>query len=166
MTEEQLIKRPIKYELYKTKGAFQFKLVPAYTIKDKKTNKPKEKGYVFIDAAPATGERQYGFQDDSKKITFALGVADIGLILAGFKAGKFNLVHDPQAQTENQGKITKQLSMWKGNNDNDGLPTYFIKITESSNGVKKEVSIPLKTAETEILLRLLSAAISKILYWD
>jgi hypothetical protein len=166
MSDEKTVKRVLKYEIYKTKGAFQFKLAPAWTIRDRQSGNLRDKGCIFIDAAPSVGERKYGFKDDTKKITFALGVTDIGQILTGFKLGKFNLVHDPGAQTEKRGQIVKQFSMWKGNNDDDGLPTFFIKLTQESGGQKKEVSIPLKAYEVRILNELLAAAIPRILYWN
>jgi hypothetical protein len=165
MSDKQ-VKRVQKYEIYKTSGAFQFKLAPAYTIMDKSTGELKPKGCVFIDAAPAEAGRKYGFKDSDKKITFALSEVDIGQMLVGFKQGSFKLLHDPGAKTERQGSIIKTLSLAKGNLDNDGLPTFFLQLNEKKGEATKEVKIPLKAYEARILMELLAIAIPKILYWN
>jgi len=162
------MERPIKYEIHKTKGAFQFKVAPAYSLKDKETGEYRPKGCVFVEAAPSTGERQYGFKE-GKKVVIALGIDDISEILVGFKIGTFNITHDPNIQNNNRGLRVKRLSLWKGKQtDNNGLPTYFIKLEqlEKGNSEALNVMIPLTCQEIKVLSILLESSIPRILGWN
>jgi hypothetical protein len=139
LEEKEKIQRPLQYAIYKGKGAFQFQLGKAYSGK-------REKGAVFIDAAPSKGKRSY---DWDNKITFALDAGDIGQALTGFKKGKFKLIHDPHAQTEKQGAIMKVLTLAPGNEG-----TYYLKLTEKKGDELKEANVSLQPHEARVTCEL------------
>lgn len=150
------VKRPLTYKIYKgmggSQGCFQFNLAPAYT------SKKKDEGAVFIEAAPAVGKNKY---DWDNKIIFALSANDIGMFLSGFKQGKFEIYHDPDAQTERRGSRAKKLSLASG----EQAGTFFLSLTEKSGDTRKEARISLQPQEARILNNLLESALPRILGW-
>lgn len=152
---DERIKRPLTYKIYKGMGGefgcFQFNLTPAYT------SRKKDEGAVFIEAAPAIGKNQY---DWDNKIIFALGANDIGTFLTGLKQGKFELFHDPDAQTERRGSRAKKLTLSSGNNG-----TFFLSLQEKQGDARKQTNIPLQPHEARILNNLLEFALPRVLGW-
>lgn len=149
-------KRPLAYRIYKgmggKQGCFQFNLVPAY----KGTR--KDEGAVFIDAAPAIDKNTYDWKN---KIIFALSVTDIGMVLTGFRQGKFDIYHDPDAQTDKRNTRGKRLSLESGE-----IPgTFFLRLTEKAGENTKKVNISLQSHEACILMGLLEDAMPKMLGW-
>jgi hypothetical protein len=168
LEEKEYRKRPLKYEIYKKQGAFQFRLLPAYARGSNRDN-----GCIFIECSKAVGERQYEFQ--SKKITFALSEKDIGLFLSGLKGlrqsgDSFSLVHDPNAQTDKKGTTVKTFRITRGNNSRlrgfEKMPTFFISMTQKTQEELYKVKIPVEPSEMRVIQELLASSLTKILSWE
>jgi hypothetical protein len=154
-TKEKKAQRPITYKIYKgmggNQGCFQFSLSLAYSGK-------RDEGAVFIEAAPTVGKNKY---DWDNKIIFALSANDIGVILTGFRQGKFDIYHDPDAQTNRRNTRGKRLSLESGQQ----AGTFFLRLTEKAGEDTKKVNISLQAHEARILLNLLERALPKVLGW-
>ena len=100
----------IQYSIYKGMGknsnfgAIQFNL--------KKAEEERE-GVIFVNACSSTGVNIYDWEN---KFTFALGIADLGKILAFFvtagENGQLSLVHDPNMKKEGAGEIIKSMNFF------------------------------------------------------
>jgi hypothetical protein len=154
--EAQRAKRPLTYKIYKgmggKQGCFQFSLSPAYA------GKRKDEGAVFIEAAPTIGPNKY---DWDNKIIFALSATDIGAVLTGFRQGKFDIYHDPDAQTDRRGTRGKRLSLQSG----EMAGTFFLRLSEKAGEETKQTNISLQPHEARIILNLLEEALPKVLGW-
>ena len=157
MTEEEKVKRPLTYKIYKgmggRSGCFQFSLAPAYS------GRRKPEGAVFVEAAQTVGPNKY---DWDNKITFALGANDIGNVLTGFNMGKFDIYHDPDAGTPQKGTRPKRLAMESG----EVQGTFFLRLSEKRGDVFYNVSVPLAPHEARTLVTLLTAALPRIMGWN
>ncbi len=155
-TERDRAQRPLTYKIYKgmggKQGCFQFSLAKAYT------GKRKDEGAVFIEAASTIGRNEY---DWNNKIIFALSATDIGAVLTGFRQGKFDIYHDPDAQTDRKGTRGKRLSLQSG----EQAGTFFLALSEKAGEENKRVNISLQPQEARILLNLLEAALPMVLGW-
>jgi hypothetical protein len=154
--EEARAKRPLTYKIYKgmggKQGCFQFSLSSAYS------GKRKDEGAVFIEAAPTIGPNKY---DWDNKVIFALSASDIGAVLTGFRQGKFDIYHDPDAQTDRKGTRGKRLSLESGKTPG----TFFLRLSEKAGEDTKQTNISLQPNEARILLNLLEEALPKVLGW-
>jgi hypothetical protein len=154
--DEARLQRPLTYKIYKgmggKQGCFQFSLSKAYT------GRRKDEGAVFIEAAPTTGPNQY---DWDNKIIFALSATDIGAILTGFNQGKFDIYHDPDAQTAQKNTRGKRLSLESGQQ----VGTFFLRLTEKAGEENKKVNISLQPHEARIIMNLLTEALPQVLGW-
>lgn len=146
LEEAKPVNPPKKYVIYKKAAAFQFQL-----------GFGKKGGAVFLEAANAKAERQYDWEN---KIIFALGIKDIGMLLAGFKQGQAKIFHDPGAQTESQGTIAKTLALAAGRHT-----TYFLTLTEKQGEEEKQAKVSLTADEARVLCELLAYSLPKLLGW-
>jgi hypothetical protein len=149
----------MNYAIYKKQGAIQFDLGEPRITEDK-----WREGVVFINIASATGERQY---DWNSKIVFALSVDDVGKLLHFFiTAGEndsLNLVHDPNKNSTDEGKIVKSMNVWTREGSLGGvMMTLTSKMGEDS--IKHKVG--LSGHEVVVLKALFEHAIPKLLAWD
>jgi len=155
--------RPATYAVYKGKGAMQFNLKPAQLPREVAEGKipVMEEGKIFIEAANATGARQY---DWSKKATIALNVNDIGKLLQGFKDGEANLLHAKFAGTERAKEHYSSLKLALGQDGKSYLWSFTIK-NQSEPEKNTHVSLFTDLAETRVINNLFEASISKLLGW-
>ena len=154
--DKKLARRSLTYRIYKgmggKQGCFQFSLTPAY-----KGNR-KDEGAVFIEAAPTIGKNEYDWKN---KVIFALSANDIGAVLTGFRQGKFDIYHDPDAQTGKQNTRGKRLSLESGE-----IPgTFYLRLTQKTGENTKKINISLQPHEARILLNLLERALPRVLGW-
>lgn len=137
------------YAIYKGKGALQVSLIPpTYTIRqirNEETAFISKNGSVLFEVAPGVGKKEWDWE---KKITFALGLPDIGTILA---SDEVSLLHD------NNGTI-KKLYLKPGNIQG----TYMLTLAIG----KDTVTVPLSEAEMVVLAELLKAAIPTLVGWN
>lgn len=173
--------RPIKYAVYKGTGgkwgAVQFSLSPPVYVcqvcshrnydlpEHKNTVNPCDgqfeirAGAVFADVANATGPNLY---DWDHKTIFALSINDLGKVLAALKSGTAcKLLHDPGAQTEKAGLITKTLAFTELTEKG----FLFNMYEKNKSGEEKKFTIPFTVDEVAILGTLVSSAIPSILGW-
>jgi len=138
------------YPVYKSLGAAQFSLMPP---------KGNDKGYleregaILLEVAPGDGNKdnpQWDWSKD-KKITFAIGLPDIAIILDQTKESP-RIVHD------NKG-VLKTLEFKAGTGKYEG--TYMMCLSEG----QKKVTVPFSNGEYQILIRLLVAAAPTLIHW-
>jgi Whirly transcription factor len=174
--------RPMKYAIYKGVGgkfgAVQFSLMKpnvfCFSCKEKYydtlfiCNKcggssevlEKREGAVFVEVAPTVGPNLY---DWDKKIIFALSVVDIGKLVNKLRAGQeVKLLHDPGAQTEKAGQVTKTLSFTAPTEKG----SLFSIQEKNKSGEPKSYNVPLSPEEMTIIGTLLVAAIPVCLAWN
>ncbi|MBN2569978.1 MAG: hypothetical protein JXB42_11165 [Deltaproteobacteria bacterium] len=152
------MKRLPQFKVYKKAGAMQFSLVPAYD--NEKDKFRRAKGFVMLEMANATGQKQRGLPACSwdEKITMKLNDKDLADFLTALKIGKGEIVHDPNAgNADNEGRNGyKILSINKG-------PTsgYFINISYQGKTIKSS----LDDNEASRLRLLFMSAIPQIYGW-
>jgi hypothetical protein len=172
--------RPIKYAIYKGMGgkfgAVQFSLAAPvfvcevckhrnYMVPEHDGNStcsgdmPVREGAVFVDVANTTAPNIYDWEH---KTIFAMSVTDMGKILSGLRAGtEVKLLHDPGAQTEKQGQVTKTLSF--GAQTDRGC--LFNMYEKNKSGEEKKFMIPLTPDEVTVIGTLIARAIPLVLAW-
>lgn len=174
--------RPIKYSIYKgvnsKYGCVQFSIMKPHLVCLKCKSKTftgnisncsgkcdgqieTREGAVFIDVANAVGPNVY---DWDKKTIFALSVVDMGKIVSGLRLGDaVKLLHDPGAQSEKAGQVTKTLNFTAPTNKGS-----LFSIQEKVKGSEeiKNFSVPLSPDEVTVIGTLLSTAISVCLSWN
>lgn len=176
--------RPIKYAVYKgikgSYGAVQFSLSPPVYVCNQCNHRNYQfpdgpqhnsnpatcngqfelrEGAVFVDIANATGPNLYDWEH---KTIFALSVNDLGKVLAALKAGiECKLLHDPGAQTEKAGLVTKTMSFTALTEK--GFMFYMYE--KNKSGEEKKFMIPFTVDEVAILGTLITSAIPSVLGW-
>ena len=116
-----------------------------------------EKGALFVDAAPQSGERQFDWE---AKITMKWGLADIGSALAVLQG------RQPQAKLfhkTDKASSTFELSL----RDDPERAPYMLAISRQETADKslRKVAIPMTHAEAAILETLLRISVTRILAW-
>ncbi len=140
------------YTIYKSAGAAQFSLMPP---------RGNEKGYVdregaiLLEAAPGDGNKDDPKWDWSKKISFAIGLPDIALMMDQTK-DQIRVIHD------NKGTL-KTLEFRAGKDQWEG--TFTMYLTEGPKDNRKEVRVPISNGEYQVLMRLLVAAAPMLINW-
>mmetsp|Transcript_16164 Transcript_16164/g.35006 ORF Transcript_16164/g.35006 Transcript_16164/m.35006 type:complete len:247 (-) Transcript_16164:850-1590(-) len=155
------------YGIYKGKGCMRVKLIPPtwqQSAKSAAALSVAKEGALLLEFASvkqgadqpaAYGARQYNW--DNGKVVIALKVTEIGSILAGDQ--KVEIYHDPKKGGSGAGTISKRLSLLT-NADGSKL----ITVTQSDkSGAKTSISVPVSTAEFEVLRTLGQFAIPKLL---
>lgn len=137
------------FEIYKSLGAAQISL---------KTPQRDERGWVtrdgciFITVAPGVDKQQW---DWTKKITFALGINDICLMMGSPEAPP-KLIHDLNG-------TLKTLFFKPGVDKYEG--TFMLQISQSGTDEKLQISVPFTAGEYAVLLKLIGAAVPMIVGW-
>ena len=140
------------YPIYKSAGAAQFSLMPP---------RPNEKGYldregaVLLEAAPGDGNKDDPKWDWSKKISFAIGLPDIAILLDQTKPAP-RIVHDNKGTLKTL-ELKPGVGQWEG--------TFTMYLTEGAKDNRKEVRVPLSNGEFQVLVRLLVAAAPLLINW-
>lgn len=142
-------KRSGEFALFKGKGAFKAKVIlPKYSEK----GFVAKDGAIILDIAPTDGKSDLGLPnvDWSKKVTFALGVPDITILL---DAEAPKMIHKI-------GDVTKTLVFKPGVEKYEG--TYMCNITDGTNSV----SVPFSGGEFNLFKRLCLDQVSRLIGWD
>lgn len=153
---ETVTRKPGIYPVYKKSAAAQISLInPQFNDK----GWLEKSGAIFIEAAPAIGKDEhdnitYGWKDQTKKVSFSLGVNDLSLLFDNFEK---SIVH------EYQGKI-KSLTFKAGEGKYEGTYMMNIQVTESKDE-KRFVTVPFTAGETRYFTELMKVATHKILGW-
>jgi hypothetical protein len=116
-----------------------------------------DKGAMFLDAAPQSGEKQFDWEN---KIIMKWGLSDIGVVLALLqnRTADAKLFHKTEKATS-----TFELTL---RNEPDRAP-YMLSISRQETADKslRKVSIPMTQPEAAILEVALRIATSRIIGW-
>ena len=116
---------------------------------DKKMHFIEKHGWIMIQMAMGDN-KEY---DWSEKLTFALSLADLPHIYKSFidyrskKGFNLSLVHDPNAGTDQKGKLVKTLRIQEGQN----AGTFALTINYKSDGQDKRAFHYLNLGELKML---------------
>lgn len=127
-------------------------------------------GSIFIEMAPTTAPNVYNWD---KKIMFSLSIKDAGQLLLAMKRGEsVTLTHDPQAGTQNKGKIVKKLNYYVKDVKQGALLSLEESRKQANEGDeakegngKKNYMVPLTADEVLVLASLLQAYLPFMLSW-
>lgn len=143
------------FKVYKSKGAAQFNIIgPQWNSK----GFIEREGCVFMEVAPGDGNKDNPTWDwaKEKKIVFALGLADIAMMLDTTK-GKIDIVHEKDG-------LIKKISIVEGQDRYQG--TYMLQVNEGNpKEGGKSVMVPFSNGEFNLLMRLLGAAAPLLINW-
>lgn len=139
---------PTSYNIYKKSAAAQFTLLPPRRDDNGRIQKT---GAVLLEVAPSQGEKSYDWKN--KKITFAFGINDLTQFFDDPSSSRWgSFYHD------NDG-VGKKLTFSQGEGKYAG--TYMMSLSSGED----RVSVPISAGEFQVLGRLFTAALPKILGW-
>lgn len=139
---------PTSYNIYKKSAAAQFTLLPPRMDENERIQKT---GAVLLEMAPSQGEKSYDWKN--RKITFAFGINDLTQFFDDPSTPKWgNFYHD------NDG-AGKKLTFTHGEGKYTG--TYMMSLSSGNN----KISVPLSAGEFQVLGRLFTSALPKMLGW-
>jgi len=139
------------FQIHKGKGALQAKLfLPKYNDKGFYA----KEGAVYIEMAPGIGTKEAPAWDWTKKLNFAIGMADIAILIDDSK--KPRLLHDT-------GQEIKVLEFIPGKEQYEG--TYMVNLTSTKGETKQTISVSFTAGEYDIFMTLIKAAVPYIVGW-
>lgn len=139
---------PTSFNIYKRSAAAQFTLLPPRCDEN---NRIQKTGAVLLEMAPSQGEKSYDWKN--KKISFAFGVSDLTQFFDDPSSEKWgSFYHD------NDGK-GKKLKISHGEGRYEG--TFMMSLSSGED----RISISLTAGEFQVLGRLFTAALPKMLGW-
>lgn len=186
---------PSKFVVYKKNSAVQFQLQPFHLTNGKlrdfegrldegsdpgfaftkdeegrvrlKDGWSEREGAIFMDMAPAKGERVY---DWDQKIVFALSVTDASKLLYAIEAGvevvdKSSIFHDPGAGTDRKGQVSKSLSMTSPKGYLAPGGGCLLNLKQKAGEKTLSHSVGLLPSEVVALRELLRSSIPQMLGW-
>ena len=139
---------PASFNIYKKSAAAQFTLLPPRRDDNGRVNKT---GAVLLEMAPSQGEKSY---DWKSKITFAFGINDLTQFFNDPSSPRWgSFYHD------NDG-TGKKLAISPGEGKYAG--TFMMSLSSGDS----RVSVSLSSGEFQVLGRLFTAALPKMLGWS
>ena len=139
---------PTSFNIYKKAAAAQFTLLPPRRDDNGRIQKT---GAILLEMSPSQGEKSYDWR--GQKLTFAFGISDLVNFFDDPSSPKWgSLYHD------NDGVGTK-LSITPGEGKYVG--TYMLSLSSGD----QRVSVSLSGGEFQVLGRLFTAALPKMLGW-
>lgn len=139
---------PASFNIYKKSAAAQFTLLPPRRDDNGRVNKT---GAVLLEMAPSQGEKSY---DWKSKITFAFGINDLTQFFNDPSSPRWgSFYHD------NDG-TGKKLTLSPGEGKYAG--TFMMSLSSGDS----RVSVSLSSGEFQVLGRLFTAALPKMLGWS
>ena len=139
---------PTSFNIYKKSAAAQFTLLPPRVDEN---NRIKKTGAVLLEMAPFQGEKSYDWKNS--KITFAFGINDITQFFDDPSSSKWGSFFH-----QNDGS-NKKLQISHGEGRYEG--TFMMSLSSGEN----RVSVSLSAGEFQVLGRLFTAALPKMLGW-
>ena len=137
------------FNVYKKTSAAQFTLLPPRRDDNGRISKS---GAILLEMAPSVGDKSYDWKN--KKLTFAFGMNDLT-----------QFFDDPHSQKwgsffhQNDGK-NKKLQITHGQGRYEG--TFMLSLSSGED----RITISLSGGEFQVLSRLFSAALPKMLGWS
>jgi hypothetical protein len=139
---------PTSFNIYKRSAAAQFTLLPP---RGDENNRIQKTGAILLEVAPSQGEKSYDWKN--KKLTFAFGISDLTQFFDDPSSPKWgSFYHD------NDG-TGKKLSIQHGEGKYEG--TFMLSLSVG----EERISISLTGGEFQVLGRLFTAALPKMLGW-
>lgn len=139
---------PTSFNVYKKSAAAQFTLLPPRRDDNGRIQKT---GAVLLEVAPSQGEKSYDWKNS--KITFAFGINDLTQFFDDPNSSRWgSFYHD------NDG-TGKKLTFSPGEGKYAG--TYMMSLSSGD----QRVSVALSAGEFQVLGRLFTSALPKILGW-
>lgn len=138
---------PTSFNVYKKSAAAQFTLLKPRRDENGRIEKA---GAVLLEVAPSKGEKSYDWQN---KITFAFGMNDLTQFFDDPSSDRWGSFFHKNDTTN------KKLTFNEGEGRFAG--TYMMSLSAGDN----RVSVPLSMGEFQVLGRLFSAALPKIIGW-
>jgi hypothetical protein len=139
---------PTSYNVYKKTAAAQFTLLPPRRDENGRIQKT---GAILLELAPSQGEKSYAWKN--QKLTFAFGISDLTAFFDDPGSPKWgSFYHD------NDG-TGKKLSITPGEGKYAG--TFMLSLSSGES----RVTIALSGGEFQVLGRLFTAALPKMLGW-
>tara|TARA_Y100001973_G_C5074320_1_gene269178 strand:- start:61 stop:492 length:432 start_codon:yes stop_codon:yes gene_type:complete len=137
------------FSIYKKKAAAQFSLLPPRRDDNGRISKT---GAILLEMAPSQGEKSYAWK--TSKLTFAFGINDITQFFDDPSSPKWgNFFH------QNDG-TNKKLQISHGEGRYEG--TFMMSLSSGED----RISVSLTAGEFQVLGRLFTAALPKILGWS
>jgi len=149
------------FKVYKGRGALQVSPIrPSWRQLEEGSMAIDKPGVIFLEFAPAAGERNY---DWSRKMTFAMNATEVGTILET-PSQKLEFFHDPGKGGSGEGSVSKVLRV-EPTPDGNG---YFFSITMSDKAAasKSSLSIPVSLGEFGVLKSLFNYSLPHLLGFD
>lgn len=147
--EEAPVRHPGKLKFYKSTGAAQFTLVPPRRNRDGYVTK---EGAILVEVAPGEGSDRNPDWNWSKKISFAISVADIMALNCNDK-DQSRLFHKHR-------ETPKTLQFQPGYND-----TVLMNLAMGRGSDRNTVTVPLTGGEYEVIMKSLVAMVPNLLGW-
>ena len=139
---------PTIFNIYKSKAAAQFTLLPP---RRDENNRISKTGAVLLEVAPSAGEKTYDWRNS--KLTFAFGISDLTAFFDDPNSSNWGSFY------HKNDTVVKRLSFSPGEGQYEG--TYMLSLSSGDS----RVSIPLSSGEFQVLGRLFTAALPKMLGW-
>lgn len=137
------------FNIYKRSAAAQFSLLPPRRDENGRISKT---GAVLLEMAPSQGEKSYAWK--TSKLTFAFGINDITQFFDDPSSPKWgNFFH------QNDG-TNKKLQITHGEGRYEG--TFMMSLSSGED----RISVSLSAGEFQVLGRLFTVALPKILGWS
>lgn len=141
-------------KFYKAAGAAQFSLLSV--DRDEKGYVSRE-GAVLVEVAPGDGNRDNPTWDWDKKISFAISFADVCALLDD-DPKKHRIFHNH--------KDSPKTLHFKPATDPRWAGTFMLELTQGSKSDRNVVSVPISNGEFGAIMRMLVAALPKLIAWD
>lgn len=142
-----------EFTIYKKSGAAQFKPIPP---RENDKGYIEKEGAILVEVAPGNGQGRDLSWDWSRKISFAIGIADI--------VGLFEDIESPKKLVHDQNGTTKTLEFQPGQAQYAG--TYMLKVfSKTPDGTTNSVTVPVTAGEYFILTRMLLQVAPHLIGW-
>lgn len=153
------------YSIYKGKAALQCTFVPPTmeALKGGSLTSSRD-GALLLTFAAAVGERTY---DWNQKQIFALGVGEMGNLLATFGHGQptrsLDMLHDPGKGSQSEGAVIKKMTI--APLGGDGSVMVNLNVTQKSADAVR-LAVPVSPGEMEVLCSIARYCIPRALGFD
>ena len=136
------------FNIYKKSAAAQFTLLPPRRDENGRISKP---GAVLLEMAPSQGEKSYDWR--GSKLTFAFGMNDIVQFFDDPNSSKWGSFFH-----QNDG-VNKKLTISHGEGRYEG--TFMMNLSSGD----ARVNVSLSAGEFQVLGRLFTAALPRMIGW-
>lgn len=137
------------FNIYKRSAAAQFSLLPPRRDENGRISKT---GAVLLEMAPSQGEKSYAWK--TSKLTFAFGINDITQFFDDPNSPKWGSFFHQNDGTNKKLQITHGEGRYEG--------TFMMSLSSGED----RISVSLSAGEFQVLGRLFTAALPKILGWS